>query len=78
MTVRSIPATSTTPAHLVTVTRYGKAVYVNDVFKGSVMPMNTPNFFKVHDLERHIITNPNDVDGLWTDEREALDYLARS
>lgn len=78
MTVRSISATRTTPAHLVTVTGQGKAVYVNDVFKGSVEPMRTPGFFKVRDIERHIITNPDDVDGLWDDERVALDFLARS
>lgn len=78
MTVRSIPATRTTPAHLVTVTRYGKAVYVNDVFKGSVMPMNAPGFFQVCDIERHILTNPDDVDGLWDNESAALRFLARS
>lgn len=78
MAVRSIPATRTVPAHLVTTTRYGKAVYVNDVFKGSVVPMNTPGFFKVHDADRHIVTNPDDADGLWGNEREALDFLARS
>lgn len=77
MAVRSVPATRTTPAHLVTNTRYGKAVHVNDVFKGSVMPMNTPGFFQVRDIERHIIANPDDADGLWDNERDALDFLAR-
>ena len=77
MAVRIIPATRTVPAYLVAVTRYGKAVYVNEIFKGSVMPMNTPGFFAVRDTDRHLVENPDDVDGLWVDEREALDFLAR-
>lgn len=78
MAVRSISATASTPAHLVTTSARGKAVYVNGSFKGSVEPMSTPGFFAVRDIERHLVPNPNDVDGLWDDEREALDFLARS
>ena len=78
MAVRSIPATATTPAHLITSSVHGKAVYVNDAFKGSVEPMRAPGFFVVRDIERHPVTNPDDADGLWDDERAALDFLARS
>jgi hypothetical protein len=77
MTVRSIPATPTTPAHLVTSTRVGKVVYVNEVFKGSVEPMRTPGFYTVRDVARTVLPNPADVDGLWDNERDALDFLAR-
>lgn len=78
MSVRSIHVTRTTPAHLVSTTARGKVVYVNEVFKGSVEPMKAAGFFTVRDIERHLISNPDDPDGLWTDEREALVFLARS
>jgi hypothetical protein len=78
VTVRRVPPTSTTPAHLVTSTRYGKAVYVNEVFKGSVEPMRTPGFFKVRGADRHLVENPDDVDGLWDHEDTAVSFLART
>lgn len=77
MAVRSIHATATVPAHLVITAACGKAVYVNEVFKGSVEPLRTPGFFAVRDADRHLVPNENDADGLWDNERDALHFLAR-
>lgn len=77
MAVRISSSTVTTPAYLVTSTGAGKAVYVNEVFKGYVMGMRTPGFFVARDIDNRLITNPADADGLWTSEMDALDTLAR-
>jgi hypothetical protein len=77
MAVLSIAATATTPAHLVTTGGALKGVYVAGVFKGSVNPMVTQGFYVVRDAYRETVLNPDDRDGLWTDEQEALDFLAR-
>lgn len=77
MAVRTVSATTTTPAYLVTTGGRGRAVYVNDAFKGSVEPLRTPGFFAVRDIDRVPLENPDDADGLWTEERDALDFLAR-
>lgn len=77
MTVRSTFSTATTPSYLVTRTGAGAAVYVNEVFKGYVRAMRAPGFFVARDISNRLITNPDDVDGLWTSEQDALDALAR-
>ncbi|MFD8226955.1 hypothetical protein ACFV16_22590 [Streptomyces massasporeus] len=78
MSVRSIPATAVTPAHLVSTTPYAKVVYVQGSFKGAVFPMKTPGFFIARDIDRKRVVNPDDPDGLWTSEQDALDFLARN
>lgn len=77
MAVQHITSTATTPAHLVTSTGAGKAVYVREVFKGYVMAMQTPGFFVARDADNRLITNEGDTDGLWTSELDALDAIAR-
>lgn len=77
MAVRIIASTATTPAYLVTSTSAGKAVYVNEVFKGYIKRMRTPGFFVARDADNHLLTNEDDVDGLWTSEQEALEAIAR-
>ena len=77
MSVSCIAATATTPAHLVSTTLYAKVVYVQGVFKGCVLPMKTPGFYVARDIDRKLVRNPADADGLWTSEPDALDFLAR-
>jgi hypothetical protein len=78
MNTRFVTATDTTPAYRVSITPFAKAVYAGTEYKGAVLPMKTPGFFVARDIRNALVTNPADADGLWTNEQEAMDALARA
>jgi hypothetical protein len=73
-----VAATSTTPAYRISTNPHAKCVYGSDAtYKGAVLPM-TPGTFIAQGSDRKQVRNPEAENGLWGNEKDALDALARS